>query len=155
METEIKAYNFIRNVPPDEKKDYKLIYECRLRDGSGIYHRFIHQTIVLELDRDKEIWLFLVLIDVIAGKISDYPLQRGIVNLKTGKLCLFKNKKFLSHREVEILGLISQGLDSHEISEKLFISVNTVNNHRHNILSKTQTENSIQASLYAKRIGII
>ena len=78
-----------------------------------------------------------------------------IVNLRTGKSCLFNNRSFLSQREIEILGLISQGLDSHEISDKLFISVNTVNNHRHNILSKTKTETTIQACYYAKRIGII
>lgn len=155
LETEIKAYNFIKRIPSEEKKDYKLIYEYRLRDASGIHHHFLHQTIVLELDRNRDIWLFLLLIDLIVGKISNDPIQRMIVNLRTGKSCLFNNRSFLSHREIEILGLISQGLDSHEISDKLFISVNTVNNHRHNILSKTKTETTIQASYYAKRIGII
>jgi DNA-binding CsgD family transcriptional regulator len=61
----------------------------------------------------------------------------------------------LTKRETEILGLIAQGLDSRDISKRLFISVNTVNNHRQNILSKTRSENTTQALLYAKRIGII
>lgn len=44
---------------------------------------------------------------------------------------------FFSKREFEIIKGISQGLESHEIAEKLFLSVHTVNTHRRNILSKT------------------
>jgi DNA-binding CsgD family transcriptional regulator len=84
-----------------------------------------------------------------------------MINIKSGKLHLFNNDDsinsgtLLTKREAEILGLIAQGLDSRDISERLFISVNTVNNHRQNILSKTRSENTTQALLYAKRIGII
>ena len=42
----------------------------------------------------------------------------------------------LSNREREIIGLIIKGLSSQEISEKLFISINTVNTHRRNLLKK-------------------
>jgi DNA-binding NarL/FixJ family response regulator len=63
--------------------------------------------------------------------------------------------KLLTDRETEVLKLISQGLDSHDIAERLFISVNTVNNHRQKILSKTRTKNATQALLYAKKVGII
>lgn len=63
--------------------------------------------------------------------------------------------KLLTDRETEVLKLFSQGLDSHDIAERLFISVNTVNNHRQKILSKTRTENTTQALLYAKKVGII
>jgi DNA-binding CsgD family transcriptional regulator len=63
--------------------------------------------------------------------------------------------RLLTKRETEVLGLIARGLDSQNISERLFISVNTVNNHRQNILRKTGTENTPQTLLYAKRLGII
>jgi len=42
----------------------------------------------------------------------------------------------LSKREREIIELIVKGLSSQEISEKLFISINTVNTHRRNLLKK-------------------
>lgn len=42
-----------------------------------------------------------------------------------------------THREFEIIQLIASGLSSKEISEKLFISTNTVSTHRRNILLKT------------------
>jgi DNA-binding NarL/FixJ family response regulator len=80
--------------------------------------------------------------------------------LETGKQCLFNNldadnNVLLTKREIEILKLLAQGLESKDIAKKLFISLNTVNNHRQNIISKTGTENTGQALLYAKRIGII
>ena len=42
-----------------------------------------------------------------------------------------------SEREFEIIKLIEKGLSSELISEKLFLSVHTVNTHRRNILEKT------------------
>lgn len=43
----------------------------------------------------------------------------------------------LTERELEVLQLVLKGLSSKEISEKLFISLTTVNTHRQNILIKT------------------
>lgn len=81
--------------------------------------------------------------------------------MPTNSICLFqddehqKSTKFLSKREIEILGLISEGLQSKEISDRLFISVNTVNNHRQKIIEKIHSENTNEALNYAKIIGII
>jgi len=80
---------------------------------------------------------------------------------KTGKLHLFNeidgadSGVVLTKREKEIMVLISRGYDSFNISEKLHISIKTVNNHRQNILRKTKTDNTTQAVLYAKRVGLI
>jgi DNA-binding NarL/FixJ family response regulator len=52
------------------------------------------------------------------------------------------NQQKLSIREVQVLGLIMQGLTNHEIAEKLFISYETVKSHRKNILSKTHAKNT-------------
>lgn len=161
METENEAYMFYKNLPASEKKDYKLVYDFRVKNASGIYMRFIHQFIVLEQDRLGKSWLALIVTDLIAERATNDKPQRRMINIKSGKLYLFNNDDslnsgtLLTKREKEILGLIAQGLDSRDISERLFISVNTVNNHRQNILSKTRSENTTQALLYAKRIGII
>ncbi len=50
----------------------------------------------------------------------------------------------LTKREKEVLELIYQGLPTHEIADKLFISANTVETHRRNLLSKSQTRNATQ-----------
>lgn len=48
----------------------------------------------------------------------------------------------LSIREIEVLGLIMQGLTNNQIAEKLFISYETVKSHRKNILEKTGAKNT-------------
>lgn len=48
----------------------------------------------------------------------------------------------LSNREVEVASLIMQGMTNKEISDKLFISFETVRSHRKNILKKTGARNT-------------
>jgi DNA-binding CsgD family transcriptional regulator len=161
LDTINKTFLFLQDLPPAEKTKYKLIVDYRLKNPAGIYMRFIQQVVVLELDKDGNIWLILKLFDLVSTNTDNIPSQRKLINIKTGKLCLFDNetedatKQLLTKRELEILGLISQGYDSKNISDRLFISVNTVNNHRQNILSKTKSGNIAQALIYAKRIGIL
>jgi len=61
----------------------------------------------------------------------------------------------LSAREKEILGLIVKELTSEEIAEKLFISKKTVDNHRANILVKTQCRSTIGLVKFAIKSGLI
>jgi DNA-binding NarL/FixJ family response regulator len=55
----------------------------------------------------------------------------------------------LSHRELEILELICKGLSNQEISNELNISKRTVDKHRSNILSKTETKNTASLVMFA------
>ncbi|PTB92327.1 DNA-binding response regulator, partial [Marivirga lumbricoides] len=55
----------------------------------------------------------------------------------------------LSKREKEVLKLLMEELSSKEISEKLFISVNTVETHRKNILLKTGSKTTVGAVKFA------
>ena len=54
------------------------------------------------------------------------------------------NKSALTKREKEILLCIAEGLSSKQIAEKLFISENTVSNHRKNMLAKTGAKSSAE-----------
>ena len=58
------------------------------------------------------------------------------------------NNQKLSIREIEVLGLIMQGLTNNEIAEKLFISYETVKSHRKNILEKTKAKNTAALITY-------
>jgi DNA-binding NarL/FixJ family response regulator len=55
----------------------------------------------------------------------------------------------LSTREVEILGLIMNGLTNLEIADKLFLSPRTVDTHRKNILAKLELKNTAALVKYA------
>jgi DNA-binding NarL/FixJ family response regulator len=61
----------------------------------------------------------------------------------------------LSSREEEVIKLISQGLTTQEIGDKLFISLNTVNTHRINLLSKLNVKNTAGLVKYAIENGFL
>ncbi|KYH04944.1 LuxR family transcriptional regulator [Chryseobacterium cucumeris] len=64
-------------------------------------------------------------------------------------------KEPLTRREMEILKLICDGCSSKDISEKLFISINTVETHRKRILLKLNAKNSVGIVKYAIENHII
>lgn len=160
LDTVKKTFDYLLQTDRCKLKDYKLIFEYRMSDQAGNLFRFLQQCIVIETDKNKNIWMVLIINDLIPNR-KDNILSRKLLHMPTGKVCLFNDNnqqqplKHLSKREIEILGLISQGLQSKEISERLFISVNTVNNHRQKIIEKTNAENTHEALNYAKTIGII
>jgi DNA-binding NarL/FixJ family response regulator len=55
----------------------------------------------------------------------------------------------LSHREIEIIDLICKGFSNQEIANELHISKRTVDKHRANILSKTDTNNTASLVMFA------
>lgn len=61
----------------------------------------------------------------------------------------------LTAREKEILQLVFDGLSTLEISEKLFLSHRTVETHRSNLLSKTDTKNTAQLINFGLKNGYI
>ncbi|MNE35427.1 Response regulator UvrY [compost metagenome] len=61
----------------------------------------------------------------------------------------------LSSREKEILVLIVQEYNTAEIAEKTFISLNTVNTHRRNLLSKLNAKNTAGLVKYAVENGLV
>ena len=58
----------------------------------------------------------------------------------------FASRYGLSSRELEVFGLIIEGFSNAEISQKLYISENTVKFHIKNILRKTESANRIELS---------
>ena len=67
-----------------------------------------------------------------------------------------KNKEnILTEREINVLELIAKGLSNSEISEKLYISMNTVKTHIKNIFKKLEVEDRTQAALKALKEKII
>jgi DNA-binding NarL/FixJ family response regulator len=61
----------------------------------------------------------------------------------------------LSRRESEVLQLLSEGLTTNEIAEKLFTSKRTIETHRQNILEKTQTKNTAALIKMAVTQGLL
>lgn len=60
-----------------------------------------------------------------------------------------ENEKHLTPREIEIIHYIAEGLTNHEIADKLFLSVVTVDTHRKNMLAKLHIKNTASLVKYA------
>jgi ATP/maltotriose-dependent transcriptional regulator MalT len=61
----------------------------------------------------------------------------------------------LTERELEILGLIAQGLSNQQIADQLVISVGTVKGHITHILSKLNAQSRTDAVARALHLGLL
>ena len=76
------------------------------------------------------------------GPASQTPEQSGLVEP-------------LSERELEVLGLMSEGLTNPDIAKRLVISLSTVKTHLNNIYGKLSVRNRAEAVLRAKELGLL
>ena len=61
----------------------------------------------------------------------------------------------LSQRELEVLQLIAQGLSNHEISDRLFLALDTVKGHNRRIYDKLQVQRRTEAVARARELGLL
>jgi DNA-binding NarL/FixJ family response regulator len=67
----------------------------------------------------------------------------------------FLSGRPLSGREAQVLRLLAEGKNNVEIARELFISRQTVKKHVSSIFAKLETDNRVQAAVYAVRNGIV
>jgi DNA-binding CsgD family transcriptional regulator len=65
------------------------------------------------------------------------------------------NKDILSGREIEVLKLISEGMESKEIGKQLFMSPHTVDNHRRNAIAQTGAKDTTALVQICRMCGIL
>ncbi|MBN2813179.1 MAG: PAS domain-containing protein [Bacteroidales bacterium] len=148
---------------PDKfaSKDYKTIFDYRVIGKEGKYVRVIEQQLPIEFDKKGNVWLALSMLDLSPEQDLETPFRGRLKNQRTGELFFFppgeetdQPLSSLTKREKEILQLISKGLISKEIADKLYISINTVNTHRQRIIEKLNVSNTYEAIRYAHERGI-
>lgn len=141
-----KVWEFLDTLPEEEKLAYKYIYELRVLE-KGKYIRMIYQMRILAFKDDN--FLAMGMIDLAPEQSANTSVRFQIKNCLTDEVVPFTIESatdvLLTPREREILALAKEGMFSKEISEKLNISIHTVNRHRQNILEKLQVDNMIEA----------
>lgn len=93
----------------------------------------------------------------------DIVVQDKIIEAFTNELSLNEQTStssnkidhFLSKREKEILKMIADGKKSAEIASLLFISINTVDTHRKNIIAKCEVKNTAELISFANKNGLL
>ena len=114
------------------ENDNDIIYQCKTVGVMGY--------LIKNLSSDE-------LLSAIEEAISGVPVFMWSAEKQTQK----PQVDILSKREKEIIQLIRQGLTSHEIANKLFLSTYTVDTHRRNILRKLDLKNTAMMVLYAQQ----
>ena len=141
-----KVWEFLDTLPEEEKLAYKYIYELRVLE-KGKYVRMIYQMRILAFKDDN--FLAMGIIDLAPEQSANTSVRFQVKNCLTDEIVPFAIESaadtLLTPREREVLALAKEGMLSKEISEKLNISIHTVNRHRQNILEKLQVDNIIEA----------
>ncbi len=156
----LTGFKLFFEMSADDKLNHKLINEFRVLNADNQYVRVIEQHQALELDRHGNLWLALSILDVSPNQNLEEPIKSQLLNFRTGRfLSLVDNKSEISasltQREIEILKLVKDGLLSKEISDRLSISIHTVNTHRQRVLEKLGAANSMEAVILSSRLGLV
>ena len=61
----------------------------------------------------------------------------------------------LSQRELEVLQLMAAGLSNQEMSERLFLALDTVKGHNRKIFGKLQVQRRTEAVARARSLGLL
>jgi DNA-binding NarL/FixJ family response regulator len=102
------------------------------------------------------------LIEAIHMVYEGQKFMKGIVSekfiasyLKSEKEKKLKQDIPLSEREIEVLKHMSLGLTNKQIADKLFISIRTVETHKHNLMKKLNIFSTAELVIYAIQNNII
>ena len=134
----IEAAQMIKDKLPNTK-----ILILTIHESEAFVYEMIHagaNGYVLKNAEKKEI--LSAVRAVAAGEPFFSPsvsklLIEGVIKRTKAKPLIGSRLSFpLSRRETQILGYIAEGLNSHEIAERLNIGFSTVNSHRNNLMRK-------------------
>ena len=159
MKSEIDLIEAATNFPPAERKNVKSIMNYRIKRADGSIAWVQHQKTIFGLGNNGEPSLVMSLVTDISVTRKCHEFFSSIVYRDERKgwteLGAEHSEQKLSNREAQILALLSKGKSSKIIANELSISVNTVNNHRKNMLLKTGTNNIAELVSYGLSQGVI
>ena len=156
---EQKIGEFFNELTLDNIFKYKVRYDFRIKNSHGDYVRILHQVVTIQTTEDGGVNKTLgIHTDISHIKTEGIPTlsfigmegEPSYINVAVEDR-FEPSKELLSKREKEILFHIVDGKHSAEIATILFLSIHTIQNHRRNILAKTNTAST--AELIVKSIN--
>lgn len=157
---------FYKRIPPNKILTYKSSYTFRIKGKSGMWKNILHQCTPIQLSNQGRIHHSLsVHTDItfmnllpdnrisfigLNGEPSYYSLSTDPASILEPEISWL-----LSLREREIIKLMSSGLGSKQIGDRLSISPHTVDTYRRHLLKKTGTKNTLELTVSCIKKGII
>ncbi len=144
----LRAQTFVveKEVLETKKGSMLVSFTIRIRNTEGIYFNCLCQAYFFfsQIPHDA-----VYLLQVISNVDRFEKKKHGFHHYKGKDLSYFRypDNELLkigpdfSARELEIIKMIESGMNSKQIADKLFISLNTVNTHRRNILQRSGKNN--------------
>lgn len=165
-EKENAASEFLFNkITPEDIPLYKVVYVTRFKDQSGNYKKILHQAKAINVTTNGKVQQVLgVHTDItylntpIDHKISFIGQDRPSYFALDPCNLVFEEHdtgKLFTKQELKIIQLISDGKNSNDIAELLFVTYNTIKTHKKNIFRKSNANNSAHLIMNCIREGII
>jgi DNA-binding CsgD family transcriptional regulator len=90
-----------------------------------------------------------------AARVARALRERGVRDLRRGpRASTRENAAGLTHRELEVLGLVADGMRNGQIADRLVLARKTVDHHVSSILGKLMVRTRTEAVAEARRLGI-
>ena len=128
------------------KSSFQINYRLKKEDGN--YAQVLRQSTPFIKNKNGEIEAYISICSDISNISESNSVKWNISGPK--KECFGsyltdgnKEENLFSGRELDVLTLLSKGHSSSKISEELFISINTVNTHRKNLMRKANVNKTI------------
>lgn len=162
VEKRLMEYKFFQktfSMSPSERLKYRGRCRLRMMNERGAYQYIDNLVQIIENTPAGNVWLILCLYSLSADQRPEQGIYATITQMENGEVEVLSfseaHRNILSKREKEILRCIRKGLSSKEVAATLYISVNTVNRHRQNILEKLSVSNSIEACRAAELMKLL
>jgi DNA-binding CsgD family transcriptional regulator len=161
--------NFLKTLPKEKYADIVVSYNYRVLNPKGEYvtvlQRFSYipgHTIGLPVGMVGvafNITHFKNDLSIVHTIEETMQNDNGIINKilfkKVHPIMEAVELQLISRREIEILKHMAAGFSSKQIADNLNISINTINNHRKNMLSKTRCSSPAELMNYAVKHGLL
>ena len=156
----------LKKIPPAEHANYIFSYNFRMRNKGKTYTNILQRNCFIKSDDKGNPLLSLGMVINLDHFKNENPVIQVIEKLGSHTdeapetvykkaFYLHEEDKLFTAREKEVLLWTAEGLTSKEIAEKLFLSENTVINHRRNMQAKSNTRNVAELVSFACRQAII
>ena len=153
IEEKIRPYdvNFLQSIPQEEHGKYLFSQNYRIKTASNnIVTLFQQNTLILSPETGLPHYNIGIVSDISHFK-KDSSILHQIGKMTNNanihekeiifSLTYYPSSDLLTSREIEILKLMAEGMNSKVIANTLFLSESTVINHRKNMLFKSSNKN--------------
>lgn len=162
VEKRLMEYKFFQktfSMSPGERLKYRGRCRLRMMNEKGVYQYIDNLVQIMQNTPDGNVWLIFCLYSLSADQRPEQGIYATITQMERGEvetLALSVCSAVFPFRVPKgYYGALPKGLSSKEIAATLYISVNTVNRHRQNILEKLSVGNSIEACRAAELMKLL